>query len=223
MVFKISSIELSWSRPICAVFRLCLALKLVYNALVWFCDNKVDEAAALDDLQFISRPISPWARPRSREKFREFCFQRVFFRPGRMTISPLHFWVLITNNSALIVRWVSTCEPETLLPISEWKLTTSDQNMSNYVDFFLKSKPNWLRFFSNIFNTLRSAVPDLAIGTEGRIAPLFWLYVGVGAARDSRQLLDSRVHSSLVVAYSRVRHTRVRETRVGHTSRRCGF
>jgi len=37
---------------------------------------------------------------------------------------------------------------------------------------------------------------------------------GVGAATDSRQLLDSRVHvySSLVVTYSRVRHTRV-----GHT------
>jgi len=37
---------------------------------------------------------------------------------------------------------------------------------------------------------------------------------GVGAATDSRQLLDSRVglHSSLVVAYSRVRHTRVGRT-----------
>jgi len=32
---------------------------------------------------------------------------------------------------------------------------------------------------------------------------------GVGATTDSRQLLDSRVHSSLVVAYSRVHHTRV--------------
>jgi len=30
---------------------------------------------------------------------------------------------------------------------------------------------------------------------------------GVGAATDSRQLLYSRVHSSLVVAYSVVRHT----------------
>src|SRR6218665_308001 len=29
---------------------------------------------------------------------------------------------------------------------------------------------------------------------------------GVGAATDSMQLLDSRVHSSLVVAHSRVRH-----------------
>ena len=35
---------------------------------------------------------------------------------------------------------------------------------------------------------------------------------GVRAATDSRQLLDSRVHSSLVVAYSRVRHTRVGRT-----------
>ena len=35
---------------------------------------------------------------------------------------------------------------------------------------------------------------------------------GVGAATDSRQLLDSRVHSSLVLAYSRVRHTRVERT-----------
>src|SRR6218665_3507932 len=35
---------------------------------------------------------------------------------------------------------------------------------------------------------------------------------GVGAATDSRQLLDSRVHSSLVVTYSRVRHTRVGRT-----------
>ena len=35
---------------------------------------------------------------------------------------------------------------------------------------------------------------------------------GVGAATDSRQLLDSRVHSSLVVAHSRVRHTRVGRT-----------
>jgi len=32
---------------------------------------------------------------------------------------------------------------------------------------------------------------------------------GVGAATDSSQLLDSRVQSSLVVAYSRVRHTRL--------------
>jgi len=32
------------------------------------------------------------------------------------------------------------------------------------------------------------------------------------AATDSRQLLDSRVPSSLVVAYSRVRHTRVGRT-----------
>ena len=35
---------------------------------------------------------------------------------------------------------------------------------------------------------------------------------GLGTATDSRQLLDSKVHSSLVVAYSRVRYTRV-----GHT------
>jgi len=35
---------------------------------------------------------------------------------------------------------------------------------------------------------------------------------GVGAAADSRQLLDSRVHFSLVVAYSRIRHTRVGRT-----------
>jgi len=35
---------------------------------------------------------------------------------------------------------------------------------------------------------------------------------GVEAATDSRQLLDSRVLSSLVVAYSRVRHTRVGRT-----------
>jgi len=35
---------------------------------------------------------------------------------------------------------------------------------------------------------------------------------GVGDATDSRQLLDYRVHSSLVVAYSRVRHTRVGRT-----------
>jgi len=34
-------------------------------------------------------------------------------------------------------------------------------------------------------------------------------YNCVGAATDSRQLLDSKVHSSLVVAYSRVHHTRV--------------
>ena len=34
----------------------------------------------------------------------------------------------------------------------------------------------------------------------------------VGAATDSRQLLDSRVHSSLVVAYSRVPQTRVGRT-----------
>src|SRR6218665_1363820 len=35
---------------------------------------------------------------------------------------------------------------------------------------------------------------------------------GVGAATDSRQLLNSRVNFSLVVAYSRVRHTRVKRT-----------
>src|SRR6218665_414294 len=34
----------------------------------------------------------------------------------------------------------------------------------------------------------------------------------VGAVTDSRQLLDSKVLSSLVVAYSRVRHTRVGRT-----------
>ena len=38
------------------------------------------------------------------------------------------------------------------------------------------------------------------------------LMPGVGAATDSRQLLDSRVHSSLLVAYSRVRHTQVGRT-----------
>jgi len=36
---------------------------------------------------------------------------------------------------------------------------------------------------------------------------------GVGAATDSRQLLDSRVYSYLVVAYSRVLYSRVRPTR----------
>jgi len=41
---------------------------------------------------------------------------------------------------------------------------------------------------------------------KGKISP------GVGAATDSKQLLDSRVHSSLVVEYSRVRHTRVERT-----------
>src|SRR6218665_2093041 len=35
---------------------------------------------------------------------------------------------------------------------------------------------------------------------------------GVGATTDSRQLLDSRVHSSLVVAYSRVCRTQVGRT-----------
>jgi len=35
---------------------------------------------------------------------------------------------------------------------------------------------------------------------------------GVVAATDSRQLLDSRVHSFLVVTYARVRHTRVGRT-----------
>jgi len=37
---------------------------------------------------------------------------------------------------------------------------------------------------------------------------------GVGAVTDSRQLLDSRVHSALVVAYmySRVRHTLIGRT-----------
>src|SRR6218665_159635 len=35
---------------------------------------------------------------------------------------------------------------------------------------------------------------------------------GVGVATDSRQLLDSGVHSSLVVAYSRERYTRARRT-----------
>ena len=34
----------------------------------------------------------------------------------------------------------------------------------------------------------------------------------VGDARDSRQILNYKVHSSLVVAYSRVRRTRVRRT-----------
>ena len=45
---------------------------------------------------------------------------------------------------------------------------------------------------------------------------------GVGAATDSRQLLDSRVHSSLVVPYSSMPHPgrtycRVHHTRVGRT------
>jgi len=38
------------------------------------------------------------------------------------------------------------------------------------------------------------------------------VYTHVRAVTDSRQLFDSRVHSSLVVAYSRVRHTRVGRT-----------
>jgi len=38
------------------------------------------------------------------------------------------------------------------------------------------------------------------------------MHPGVGADTDSRHLLDSRVHSSLVVAYYRVRHTRVGRT-----------
>ena len=38
------------------------------------------------------------------------------------------------------------------------------------------------------------------------------LGAGVGAATDSRQLFDSRVHFSLVVAYSKVRHIRVART-----------
>src|SRR6218665_3854316 len=39
-----------------------------------------------------------------------------------------------------------------------------------------------------------------------------YLSAGVGTATDSRQLFDSRVHSSLVVAYSKVRHTRAERT-----------
>src|SRR6218665_448913 len=38
------------------------------------------------------------------------------------------------------------------------------------------------------------------------------LMSGVGSATDSRKLLDSRVHSSLVVAYSRLGHTLVGRT-----------
>src|SRR6218665_4222970 len=45
---------------------------------------------------------------------------------------------------------------------------------------------------------------------------------GVGAATDSGQLFDSRVHSSLVVSYSRVRHTRVGRT-LTHTLTRDGL
>ena len=51
---------------------------------------------------------------------------------------------------------------------------------------------------------------NLIISTSTWSQPL--LSTGVGAATDSRQLLDSRVLSYLVVAYSRVRHTRVGRT-----------
>src|SRR6218665_1872627 len=49
---------------------------------------------------------------------------------------------------------------------------------------------------------------------KGRLGKLARGTIGtaVGAATDSRQLLDSRVHSSSVVAYSRVRQTRVGRT-----------
>ena len=40
----------------------------------------------------------------------------------------------------------------------------------------------------------------------------FFNTAGEGAATNSRQLLDSRVHSSLVAAYSRVCHTQVGRT-----------
>ena len=56
----------------------------------------------------------------------------------------------------------------------------------------------------------RSGVPR---GRHGATSPGRHLQRGgVGGATDSRQLLDSRVHSSLVVTYSRVRHTRVGRT-----------
>ena len=47
---------------------------------------------------------------------------------------------------------------------------------------------------------------DTLIRDKSRLDP------GLGATMDSRQLLDSRVHSSLVVTFSRVRLNRVGRT-----------
>src|SRR6218665_1650270 len=74
---------------------------------------------------------------------------------------------------------------------------------------------NYLSFFNlyDLIKNMHGLAAMALIHSSGQCFFVKEIGAGVGAATDPRQLLNSRVHSSLVLAYSRVCHTR----RIGRT------
>src|SRR6218665_251641 len=92
--------------------------------------------------------------------------------------------------------------------MSYMTLSSQPKHLSLLCSYFRAHPTTLLNTTQNIGRTYAWAVPPRFIQRTARMGylPLVLPDVGVGAATDSRQHFDSRVglHSSLVVAYSRV-------------------
>ena len=105
-------------------------------------------------------------------------------------------------------------QKQSILKIDQIKINQTSEFMFRFNrGQLLKAFSNYFEVVSQVHSHFTRRVNGYRIDFARTNTRRFSMKIaGVGAATDSRQLLNSRVHSALVVAYSIVRHTRVGRT-----------
>ena len=127
---------------------------------------------------------------------------------GWCKCNPLHLPEGAHGLNGRLYFYLQTSDRYRYQPVSDENYQSKDDTEMK-METLVVGRPicNWRTQIICIIMTIIMSIPPSSVE-----AGLAFSAAGVVAATDSRQLLDSRVHSSLVVAYSRTRHTRVRRT-----------